>query len=59
MEKRAKIEYVKQLPYVGEDGIYVPVEEYAQEGCSSFYRCLITKDLFVEAYEKWIKNDDK
>ena len=38
--------------YVGDDGIYVP---------SSFdYRChelLISKELFVEAYNKWIKGE--
>lgn len=53
---RAK-KYVKQLPFVDDDGIYVPLEEYAPEGCVSNYRCLMTKELFVEAYNKWIKND--
>lgn len=36
-------------PYVGDDGIYIPSRHD--------YRChelLISKDLFVEAYNKWI-----
>ena len=47
--------YVKQEPYVGEDGIYVPCEEYVPEGCTSAYRCVLTKEMFIEAYNKWIK----
>ena len=47
--------HIKQHPYVGDDGIYVPCEEYVPEGCSSAYRCVLTKEMFVEAYNKWIK----
>lgn len=47
--------YVKQYPYVSDTGIYVPFEEYAQAGCASNYKLLISKELFVEAYNKWIK----
>ena len=47
--------YIKQEPYVGEDGIYVPCEEYVEEGCTSAYRCVLTKETFIEAYNKWIK----
>lgn len=49
--------YIKQEPYVGEDGIYVPLEPYIQEGHASDYKCIMTKKMFVEAYNKWIKND--
>ena len=51
--------YVKQEPYVGEDGIYIPLQPYAPVGCSSAYECVMTKEMFVEAYNKWIKNDIK
>lgn len=51
--------YVKQEAYVNDEGIWIPTEEYVLEGYTSTYRCIITKDLFVEAYEKWIKNDSK
>ena len=49
--------YVEQFPFVDDDGIYVPLEQYVPEGCVSNYKCLITKELFVEAYNKWIKNN--
>lgn len=48
--------YVKQEPYIGEDGIYFPCKEYVYEGCASTYRCVLTKEMFVEAYNKWIKD---
>lgn len=48
--------YIRQYPYVDDDGIYVPIEEYVAEGCASNYKCLMTKEMFVEAYNKWIKN---
>lgn len=52
--------YIKQNPYVGEDGIYVPYEgeEYVPEGCATSYRCVLTKEMFVEAYNKWIKGEN-
>ena len=49
--------YIKQLPFVNNDGIYVPVEEYAPEGMASTYKCIMTKEMFVEAYNKWIVNE--
>lgn len=51
--------YVKQFPFVDDEGIYVPISEYAPEGCASNYRCVMTKDMFVEAYNKWIKKHIK
>jgi hypothetical protein len=49
--------YVKQLPFVDDNGIYVPLTEYVPEGCASNYKCIITKELFMEAYNKWVKNN--
>lgn len=37
--------------YVGDDGIYVP-DEYNP----IYHTMLISRELFVEAYNKWIKN---
>lgn len=48
--------YIKQEPYVDNYGIYVPINEYVPEGCDSMYRCVMTKEMFVDAYNKWIKN---
>lgn len=38
---------IEQKPYVDENGIYVPVNGY-------IYRCVMTKEIFVEAYNKYI-----
>ena len=51
--------YVKQHPYVDDNGIYVPIHEYCTESFASVYRCIMTKEMFVEAYNKWIKDGDK
>ena len=47
--------YIRQEPYVDNNGIYVPDKEYVPEGCVSAYRCVMTREMFVEAYNKWIK----
>lgn len=49
--------YVRQRPYVNDTGIYVPCEEYAREGCASNYKLLISREMFIEAYNKWIKGE--
>ena len=49
--------YIKQEPYVGDDGIYIPCNDYVQEGFGSAYKMLISKELFVEAYNEWIKGE--
>ena len=54
MERSA---YIKQEPYVDDDGIWIPYEEYAPQGCASEYRLVMSKDMFVEAYNKWIKGE--
>jgi hypothetical protein len=40
-------------PYVNDDGIYAPVAYSDQV----YYQRIMTKEMFVEAYNKWIKND--
>ncbi len=39
-------------PYVDDDGIYIP-HEYDPR----YHRMLISRKLFVEAYNKWIKGE--
>ena len=46
--------YCKQNPYVDDDGIYVPLQDRVKVGTMSAYKNLIPKEIFVEAYEKWI-----
>ena len=50
--------YVRQNPYVDDYGIYVPEREYVPVGTESFYKCIMTKEMFIEAYNKWIKGEE-
>lgn len=59
MKIRSETKYIKQHPYVGNDGIYIPLEPYVPEGLTSNYQCLLTKEMFIEAYNKWIKESEK
>ena len=52
------VKYIEQLPFVGDDGIYYPIEEYAPGGCMSNYKLIISKEMFVEAYNKWIRGEE-
>jgi hypothetical protein len=52
-----KPEYVKQEPFIDDEGIWVPLEAYVPKGCISNYQLAISKELFIEAYNKWIKED--
>lgn len=45
--------WIKQEHRVFEDGIYAPCEEYALEG-NEFYKLVIPREIFIEAYNKWI-----
>ena len=40
-------------PYIDDDGIYMP-NAYNE---NVYYQLVMTKELFVEAYNKWIKNE--
>ena len=47
-------EWRKTEPYIGEDGIYVPLQEYVYEGTAVEYRQFMTKELFQEAFKEYI-----
>ena len=54
MEKTAALEIKpaeQAKAFVGDDGIYVP-SRYDYRA----YEVLISRELFIEAYNKWIKN---
>ena len=51
--------YIRQYPYVDDYGIHVPEKEYVPEGYASTYKCVVTKELFVEAYNRWIADEKK
>ena len=44
----------KTEPYVGEDGIYVPMHPYAYEGTAADYKLIMSKELFQEAFKEYI-----
>lgn len=48
----APVEPVK--PFVDDKGIYIPSSYDPRH-----YQCLITRELFVEAYNKWIKPEKR
>ena len=56
-EKLKAAKYVKQEPYVDDNGIWAPLEAYALEGCANNYKLVMSKEMFVEAYNKWIKGE--
>ena len=47
-------EWRKTEPYIGEDGIYIPLQEYVYEGTSTMYELFMTKELFQEAFKEYI-----
>ena len=44
----------KSEPYVGEDGIYEPVEPYVYDEISPTYKMIIPKEIFQEAFKEYI-----
>jgi hypothetical protein len=49
-----RVMYESAKPFVNDDGIYVPCNFN-----SNYYKLLISKELFVEAYNKWIADEKK
>ena len=49
--------YTQHFPYVNDEAIYIPCSPVTKNGELSVYKPLITKELFVEAYNKWIKGE--
>lgn len=43
-------EYKPPKPYIDDKGMWIPV--------GNVYQLVIPKDLFVEAYNKWIKGEE-
>lgn len=46
--------HYKVEPKVESDGIYIPEVEYVHEGVEPNYRLIMSKDMFIEAYIKWV-----
>lgn len=54
MEKGQTMEWQKNEPYVGENGIYMPTYTYTAKGDVPTYQLVMTKEMFREAYRKYI-----
>ena len=54
MPEKSFGEWRKAEPYIGEDGIYVPVHEYVYDGTATEYNLLMTKEMFQEAFKEYI-----
>lgn len=46
--------WVKNEPLVNDDGIFIPVHPYTREGEASAYQLIMSKEMFQEAYRKYI-----
>lgn len=53
---KVKEEDYRALPYVNENGIWEPLSEY-DYGKITPYRCIMTKEMFQEAYYEFIKKE--
>jgi len=56
---KKKTEVVFNEPYVDDVGIYAPVNEYTIKGYPATYKLVMTKDMFVEAYDKYIAHRER
>ena len=48
----------KTQPKIDDEGIWMPINEYVSEEFETLYKLIISKDMFVEAYNKWIKENN-
>lgn len=46
----------KNFAEVRDDGIYVPSVEFTPQNMESNYKLLISKEMFIDAYNKYINN---
>lgn len=44
-------------PYVDDKGIWNPLSPYSRYGTCSEYKMIISKEMFIEAYNKYIRDD--
>ena len=49
--------FVKQKPIVNDEGIWNPVHPYVPEGAESTYQLVISKESFIEAYNRWLRQE--
>lgn len=56
-EENRKAISVKHEPYVDDEGVWRPVHECTPGWSDTAYKLVISKEMFIEAYNKWIKGE--
>ena len=46
--------WVKNEPLVNNEGIFIPVHPYSRDGEATAYQLIMTKEMFQEAYRRFI-----
>ena len=47
-------EWFKAMPKVTDDAILMPMQPIYQTGTAVSYKTVMTREVFIEAYKKWI-----
>ena len=46
--------YIPTKPMITDDGIFMPLVDSVREGEEPYYKLVMSKDMFIEAYIRWI-----
>lgn len=46
--------YIPTKPMITDDGIFLPLVDSVREGEEPYYKLVMSKDMFIEAYMRWI-----
>ena len=52
------IVWKKTQPRIDDEGIWMPCNDFVPEGIETRYKLVVPKEIFIEAYNKWIKEGD-
>ena len=50
----AQPKYIPTKPIITDDGIFLPLVDSVREGEEPYYKLVMSKEMFIEAYTKWI-----
>ena len=50
--------WFKTQSKIDDEGIWMPVNDFVPEGCETGYKLVVPKDIFIEAYNRWIKEKE-
>ena len=56
---KGRPELVRHEPYVDEKGVWAPVDLYTDPTSIPQYRLVMTKEMFQEAYQKYIVDGER